>query len=242
MTNGEHVIEVASRYLGVRESAPNRGELVDRWAARWNLRGVPWCGIYADAMYAEAGVDDAGLCHPSVAEICRRARAAGAVWDGRSPIPPAALWCACGIHVALINAPLGGGVYSTIEGNHGDAVSAGERHVRDGLIVIPPAIREVVVPARTFWLEDTKAQPRLYGPWREKDWRDRKLDEIPKARRARARLVNHRDQRQYAWIEGPRRLYGPWGSQDARDAAREALEHRLGHPMRAFSKEVADGA
>lgn len=237
MTEGEHVIEVASGYLGVRETSPNRGELIDKWAARWSLRGVAWCGIFADAMFAEAGVDDSGLCHPSVAEMCRRARAIGVVWDGHSLVPTGALWALCGIHVGIINVPLWGTVYSTIEGNHGDAVSTGERDLRDALIIIPSAIAAgaVVPTTRRFYVEDPQARPKLYGPWRSADARDRKLAGIPAARRRRARIV--RPHGAYGWVEGPRRVYGPWGSVDARDAALHSLEHRLGHALRAYSKE-----
>jgi hypothetical protein len=243
-TAGDRVIEAASSKLGEHESPPgsNRGTFVDMINARFHLVGTPWCGSFVSWTYAEAGVDDGGLCHPSTAEICRRARAAGAVWDGHSPIPSGALFVICGIHTGLLNTPLGGSVWSTIEGNAGDAVSTGQRSVLDGLVVIPPSIREAAPPpVRTYWLEDTKAQPKLYGPWADKTVRDRKLGSIPAPRRARARLVNHRDHKQWAWIEGARRLYGPWQSQDARDAAREALVHRLGHDLRAFSREVSDG-
>ena len=242
MTAGERVIVTASRYLGVRESAPNRGEHIDGWNAAWGLRGTAWCGAFAAAMFREAGVDDAGICHPSVAEMCRRARAKGYVWDGRSPVPSGAIWAACGVHTCLLNAPLGGGVWSTIEGNSGDMVRTGQRSVADALILIPPAIREAPAPpTRTYWIEDPGARPRLYGPWADRHARDRKLASIPAARRRRARLVNHREQDRWAWVEGPRRLYGPWGSKEARDAARQSLTHRLGHELRAFSREVADG-
>lgn len=240
---GELVIATASKYLGVHEEGgANRGPLIDKWNARWGLIGTAWCGAFVSAMYAETGVDDGGVTHPSTAEMCRRARAAGYVWDGRAPIPPGALWVACGQHTCLLNTPIGGGVYSSIEGNHQDSVSTGQRSVADALIVIPPAIREAAPPpARTYWLEDTAAQPKLYGPWSLRIARDRKLSTIPAARRRGVRLVNHRDHKQWAWIEGPRKLYGPWSSQDARDAAREALVHRLGHDLRAFSREVSDG-
>jgi hypothetical protein len=243
VTAGEHVVVVASKYLGVRESGgANRGPLIDKWEARWSLRGQPWCGIWASAMYAEAGVDDAGLCHPSTAEMCRRARAAGAVWGGHSAIPSGALFVVCGVHTGILNTPLGGGVWSSIEGNHNDSVSTGQRSVLDALIVIPPALREAAPPpTRTYWLEDARAQPKLFGPWHDKRARDGMLRSIPAPRRRRARLVNHRDHHAWAWVEGPRRLYGPWSSQTARDAAREALTHRLGHELRAFSREVSDG-
>jgi hypothetical protein len=240
---GDRVIVVASKYLGMRESGgANRGPIIDKWASHWSLRGVAWCGIGLSAWYREAGVDDGGVIHPSVAEMCRRAREKGYVWDGRSAIPTGAIWAACGVHTCLLNTPLGDGVWSTIEGNSGDMVRTGQRRVGDALILIPPALREAAAPpTRTYWLEDPKAQPRLYGPWREREARDRKLATIPPARRRRARLVNHREQRQWAWVEGPRRLYGPWSSKDARDVAREALTDRLGHQLRAFSREVSDG-
>lgn len=239
MTEGGKVIAAASRYLGVHEVSANRSPQVDAWEARWRLRGVAWCGMFEDAMYAEAGVDDAGLCHPSVAEMCRRARALGAVWDGRGVVPTGALWAHCGIHTGLINAPLGGFLYSTIEGNHLDGVNTGVRDARDALIIIPPALLHAEPPRRLFWIEDAGAVPRLYGPWRDKGARDRQLARLPEARRRRARVVNRPATRQWAWIEGPRRRYGPWSEAEGRYHALEALQERLGRPLRIYSTEVA---
>jgi hypothetical protein len=238
VTNGAKVLATASRYLGVHEVTQNRSPQVDAWEARWRLRGVAWCGMFADAMFDEAGVDDAGLCHPSVAEMCRRARAAGAVWDGKGTVPQGALWAHCGIHVGITNAPLGGFLYSTIEGNHLDGVNTGVRDVRDALIIVPPAIREAPPVTRLYWIEDARAVPRLFGPWQDRGARDRQLARLPEARRRRARIVNRPATRQWAWIEGPRRKYGPWADPAGREVALHALQERLGHALRIYSTEV----
>lgn len=246
MTAGDRVVATASKYLGIRESGgANRGPYIDGWASRWGLKGVAWCGIFADAMFAEADVDDDDLCHPAVAEMCRRARSIGAVWDGRSTIPPGALWAACGVHVGIITADLGGGIVSTIDGNSGNAVSMRTRSVDTALIIIPPAVLADVPPPappepiRTYWVEDQRAEPKLYGPWATRASRDRAFASIPKIRQRRARLVRGRGGG-YAWIEGPRRLYGPWSSQEARDRAQDVLERRLGRNLRPFSKSVTN--
>lgn len=243
-TAGERVIQTASKYLGVRENpdGSNRGEFIDGWERVWGLAGQPWCGMFAAAMFKEAGVDDAGLCHPSTAEMCRRARAANAVWDGHGTIPAGALWVSCGIHTCLVASDRGGGLVATVEGNHANAVGTGIRSVADGLIVIPPAVRaDTPAPqppsVTSYWIEDPDAQPKLFGPWRDKAARDHELATIPQARRQRARLVRGRGG-SFGWIEGPRRLYGPWDDRDARDRALDALERRLGHNLRAFGRTV----
>ena len=66
MTKGEKVVKKAFEYLGVREApyGSNRGKDIDRWEARWGMQGQPWCGMFTDAMFAEANVDDAKLHEP----------------------------------------------------------------------------------------------------------------------------------------------------------------------------------
>jgi hypothetical protein len=240
---GQRVIDAAMSRLGEHEDpwGSNRGPFVDMINARWGLRGTPWCGAFASWAYAEASVDDDGLCHPSTAIICQRARDKGAVWDGHHPIPPGAEWVNCGVHVALVVKDNGDGTVSTVEGNHHDAVALGRRAIADGLIVIPPAIKDVAppppAPIPEYWLEDTAAQPKLFGPWRSKETRDEQLATIPADRRAHARKIRGAGGG-YAWLEGARRLYGPWLDKEARDAAQQKLEQRLGHGLRPFSRTV----
>lgn len=224
--------------LGERETGgPNRSPFIDLINARFGLRGTPWCGAFASWAYAEAGVDDSGLCHPSTALMCQRARDAGAVWGGHSPIPPGALWVNCGVHVAIVTRDLLDGTCLTVEGNHNDSVATGRRATADGIIIIPPAVAASLEPEShtEFWLEDTRAQPKLFGPWNKKVLREHALESIPRERRKRVRLIRA-PRGGFAWLEGPRRLYGPWAAKDARDEARKRIEARLNRELRPFSR------
>jgi hypothetical protein len=232
MTAAERVIAAAARHVGVTESPPgsNRGPWIDRWQRRWGLLGQPWCGMFVSAVYAEAGVDDDDLAHPSTAEICRRARAQGAI---TGPMPGAmVVWC--GRHVEILVSEVRPGVWRTIGGNTGNQVAWRVRDISDALIVSPVAISSNQVERRRrFWLEDPGARPKVYGPWRLKAWREAAIRSLPRAQQARVRRV--RIGRGYGFVLGPRRRYGPWSTREARDASRAILERRLGRRLRPYS-------
>lgn len=226
--------------MAERPSGSNRGP-VERYQRAWAdwMVGQPWCGAFLAWVYDRAGVDDAGLAHPSTAEMCRRARAAGAVGAPR----PGAMIVWCGTHTELLVRDLGDGVWLCVGGNTGDAVRWTRRSVAGGTIVVPPAIARSATapPRREYLLEDPRARPVLRGPWRRRAARDGALRALPTARRLRARPVRTRRGR-FAFLEGPRRLYGPWGTAAARNAARRTLQRRLGRPLRPFSRVVASPA
>jgi hypothetical protein len=231
---GQPVVNEALSFDWVQEQpdGSNGGGPIDIWEQAWGLHHVAYCGMFVDAMYRRAKVDDAGLCHPSTAEMCRRARAAGAVWDGRGAVPPGALWTACGKHTGMVVVDRGGGLVSTIEGNHMNGVNPGLRRAADGLIIIPPAIVAVEPPPEFIWfLEDPAARPKLFGPWQEYANFKRRWDGLPPERRKRARIVRGA-KGGWAWIEGPLRTRGPWLELDDVTHAQEALEARLGRRLR----------
>jgi hypothetical protein len=84
---GKLVLQKALSYVGTKESplGSNRGTQVDAWQSQWGMSGQPWCGIFADQMYREAGIDDSGFGHPAVPEIWRRAKAANRL--SSTPVP-----------------------------------------------------------------------------------------------------------------------------------------------------------
>ena len=165
MSKGQLVVDQAYKYLGVAETRTNRSSTIDRWAARWGMVAQPWCGIFADAMYAEAGVGDEGICHPATSEMCNRARARGAVWDGRGLVPPGSLWIKCGTHTAIVVKDFGNGNLLTIDGNSSNRVKENVRP-RSGsniMIAIPKEVREPLFKIVTkYYIEDTQAAPYVY--------------------------------------------------------------------------------
>jgi hypothetical protein len=242
MTPGERVAATALRYVGVRESpdGSNRGPLIDKWAAHWGLQGVPWCGCYVDAMFREAGVGDADLAHPSTSEMRRRANAAGAIIPSSARAPAGAFWLNDPNHVGLVVSDRGDGTVNTVEGNTSNGVFQRIRRKSDARIVVPPGIAVEPDPPKVteYLLEDPKAEPKLYGPWRSKKNRDAALASLPARRRSSARLVRGKDGG-YGFILGPRRLYGPWPTKEARDDAQRILEKRIGRRLRPFSRKVS---
>lgn len=253
MTKGEKVVNKALEYLGVSEVwGSNRGPQIDKWEARWNLKGEPWCGMFADAMFAEADVDDSDLCHPSTAEMCRRATEQRAFWNGNGKVPAGSLWIKCGIHVAIVMADLGDGTVKTIEGNFGNKVDIGRRRISDGKIIIPPAVAASVEPPvkYEYWLEDTKAKQSLFqvngnvGVWATKAARDKRLTELAKSpnwKKYHPRAIARKDSKgrqRYYILLGPLTYYGPFATKEMRNDARAILEKKLGRSLRPFSRKV----
>lgn len=231
------VVDTAARYVGVREEpdGSNRGPLIDRWQRVWGMQGEPWCGMFASAVYREAGVTD--VAHPSTWEICRKAREHR--WTSTTPVPGAlVVWC--GTHVEILVSQVSPGVWRTIGGNTANQVAWRTRALDGTTIVVPPELRDQkpTPPARSYWLEDVAAKPRLYGPWRLRANRERAIARLPKAQQARVRRVRT-PKGSYAFLLGPRRLYGPWTTQAARASAQVLLEKRLGRKLRPFSRTTA---
>lgn len=252
MTNGEKVVKKAFEYLGVKEvpNGSNRGKDIDRWEARWGMRAEPWCGMYADAMFSEAGVDDSGICHPATSQICVNGKKYK--WNGRETIPPGSLWVNCGIHVAIVTRDNGDGTVSTIEGNKNNSVATGRRSVSGYTIIIPPSVKNDATPPpvkRQYWLEDLKAQQKLLtvngkiARWKKKEYRDKVLEQIKDSPLYRGTTLapvsrgTGRNKRYFIRV-GDLRYYGPWDKIEYRNAAQKSLEKRLGRRLRRFSKKV----
>lgn len=250
MTKGQKVIDKADNYLWVEEIlGSNSSPQIDKWEARWGLKGEPWCGMFADAMFAEAGVSDSGLCHPAVQEMCNRASRQGAYWNGKHPILPGSLWAKCGIHVGIIVKDNMDGTVYTIEGNKNNSVSRGKRNISDARIIVPPEVAEdvYVPPIYEYWLEDTNSKLKLLtvkekvARWRAKASRDKVLAQLKQNNPTnRYRPISRIDKKGVRWYYitvGPLRFYGPWDTKDQRSKGKEILESRLGHILREFSRK-----
>jgi hypothetical protein len=253
MTNGQLVVNQARKYLGVRETGYNSGPYINGWEARWGMYGEPWCGIFADAMFAEAGVSDAGICHPSVAEIVERGKNAGAIWNRQGKAPVGSLWCKYGVHVAIVISDLGNGSVYTISGNHNSAVGYATYPLAGNYIVIPPAIKadyvEPVQYVTKYYIEDLVAEPYVYRvasgkvpQWDTKTKAQHNLDNLIKSNPAkfdngRARVVRIGNGN-YAIQLGAPRVYGAYVDKAARDRGLKLLEARLGRTLRPYSVKI----
>lgn len=234
MTPGQRVIKIASKYVGVREvpDGSNQSPQINKWAAHWGMKAVPWCGLYCSAVLREAKVTD--VSHPSTYLICENAKKKG--WIGK-PVPGALIvWC--GTHVGILVEELSPGVWRTLEGNTSNSVAYRTRSLSGATIVVPPEVaKNPDIPAakRQYWLEDPSANPTLMGPWRRKSSRDSVYEKMAAARKRRARKV--RVKGKYGISVGPRRTYGPWMDAESRDAAKKLLE-KSGKKLRPYSTTV----
>lgn len=237
MTPNERVVATAARYIGVREKGTNTdyGGPIDKWQRYWGMgRGTaigpqPWCGMFTSGVLREAGVTD--VSDPATSEICRKGREKG--WVTNTPVPGALIvWC--GTHVEMLVSEVSPGVWNTIGGNTADSVARRVRSLAGATIVVSPELRHAK-PAeeRVYFLEDPGVTPRLYGPWRSRQAREKAISRMNPSQRAIARRV--RVKGKYAFELG-RKVYGPWLDEQGRDEAKTVLERRLGRQLRQFSR------
>lgn len=254
MTNGERVVATASKYIGVYESwGSNQGPYINGWEARWGMKGEPWCGMFADAMFYEADVSDNGLCHPSTGEMCSRAAWQGAFIDNDEVAPPGSLWIKCGIHTAIVVRDNKDGTVTTIGGNETNGVRLGRKSKADGRIIVPPAIKADATPPPPkyeYWFEDENAKQFLFNikgkvaAWASKAARDKRMAELKQSdkwKKYHPRPIVRKDSKgrtRYYIVLGPYRYYGPYDSKEARDKAKGLVEKRLGRTLRSFRRKV----
>jgi hypothetical protein len=190
--------------------------------------------MYLSAVLRESGVTD--VSHPSTWIIVQRARENG--WTTKVPVPGAlVVWPVNGgRHVEMLVSQASPGVWNTIGGNVSDSVQRKVRALTDCTLVVSPELRNAQ-PAveRRYFLEDPKVRPKLYGPWRTKEMRERAISRLSAENQRLARRV--RIGGKYAFELG-RRLYGPWLDPAGRDNAQKVLERRLGRSLRPFSRAV----
>lgn len=263
MTNGELVVKQAQKYLGVMETfGTNTGPFIDGWQSRWGLRGEPWCGMFADAMYAEAGVDDSHICHPATAEMCIRARREDAVWSGFGTIPPGSLWIKCGIHTAIVVKDHGNGSLTTIDGNSNNRVKYNLRPVRGTgiMIAIPKSVAQDAPPEfkiiTKYYIEDLAAKPYIYRTaaglvprWSTRGKAEAQIAKLLAANPNKWRPRNPRavklGGKGFGIQLGDHRNYGAYPEPNAmkrRDAHYKKLVARNGAHYRKYSKQFKEKA
>ena len=225
---------VIERPLGSNDDG---GGPITKMEAHWNMRYQPWCGLACSRwLRAVPGVTD--VSHPSTWEIVQRAKRNG--WVTNRPVPGALIvWPPeGGRHVEMIVEVLDSSTVATVGGNVSDRTQRKVRSLSGATLVVSPELRNGKQRRMTYWLEDTKAQPRLVGPWRNAKARAKALAKMKPAVRATARLVTT-PKGKPAILLGPRRLYGPWTDAQQRDDAQRVLEKRLGRRLRPFAKHTS---
>ncbi len=233
MTPNQRVVATAARYIGVREKPPGSNDDGGGWITKieryWSMRYEPWCGMACSAWLREAGVTD--VSHPATSVICSRGREKG--WTTTTPVPGALIvWC--GTHVEMLVSEVSPGVWNTIGGNTSDSVARRVRSLAGATIVVSPELRHAKPSQeRVYFLEDPGVTPRLYGPWRTRQARERAISRLSPDKRAIARRV--RVKGKYAFELG-RKVYGPWLDEQGRNDAKAVLERRLGRQLRPFSR------
>lgn len=235
MTPGQRVVNIASKYVGVKETpmGSNQSTQINKWSAHWGMKAVPWCGTFVSGVLREARVTD--VSHPSTYMICKRAAERG--WNTAPMVGSLIVWC--GTHVGILVEELSPGIWRTIEGNTSNMVAYRTRSIKGATIVTSPEVAKkptVSSGGRAFYLEDTAARETVYGPWRNKRSRDVMYERL-KSRNPGKLVRKVRIKGKYAVAVGDRRVFGPWEAQDMRDKAKKLLEGNIGRRLRPFSRK-----
>ena len=181
MLASEKVRQVAEAEVGVREvGGANDGPRVREYQASVKVHpplgspDYPWCAAFCTWVYREAGLDGSWItCSTGLA--CTNAAKMGFVSD--TPRTGALLsWC--GTHIGILIEPVGGGLWRTIEGNSGDAVSWRTRSLAGAKILVSPELAGEAVEVdarRRYWIQDPskKGKGEWTGPWLSKEARDK---------------------------------------------------------------------
>lgn len=257
MTNGEKVVLTARKYLGVFEEwGPNKGRQINEWQAQWGWPngGYAWCGVFVNAMFTEAGVDDSGIGHPSVQVMCNTARNVGAFYGKHGGnIPTGAIIAKCGIHTGIVQKDLGSTLL-TIEGNASNSVREVYRARADWDIIIPQSIIEdaqapTPVTITVYGFDDLYLKPKVYGGWAKASARENVKTKFKLANPDWwVRDIRIDTDSPYAFQAGREGTYGkpykfgPWSDKATRDRVMQKREDNTKRKMRPWNevRTVAD--
>ena len=235
MTPGQRVVNIASKYVGVKEVplGSNQSPQINKWNSYWGMKAVPWCGTFASGVLREAKVTD--VSHPSTYMICKRAAEKG--WNTKPMVGSLIVWC--GTHVGILVEELSPGVWRTIEGNTSHQVAYRTRSIKGATIVTSPEVAKTPTysSSRRYYLQDVDAKETVYGPWLSKRSRDKMYASL-KQKHSNKNVRKIRVRGKYAVGVGDRKVYGPWQQVDSRDKAQKILEKNLGRRLRPFSRKA----
>lgn len=262
MNNGQRVaailVDLATPTGRIHETTTNddgpRGWIRDSqrfWGmgSGTSIGPQPWCGMGQDKGFRLAKVDDHGICHPSTAEMCRRADRMGGLSPKSSVIHPGTILIQSGVHTTTVvhDRNDGSGLVDCVGCNESDMVRRSVRAKSWGRFIEVPGLRDgEPVPLVEYWFEDVASAP-LFWEYASKQVREdkiaadfKKLDEAKLIRRVRAG-------KRYGFFlySGQPYRWGPWvGKKDGpvkkrRDDLKRVKENELGHGLRARSRPVA---
>ncbi len=132
-TSGANVLAAAESQVGQSEQPPGSNDgpqlAVYRTAVAGSAAGQPWCATFASWCAAQAGVPvgDGGSGSASVAAIADWASRSGRLLPASSTPAPGDLILFGGRHIGIVESVNADGSLTTVEGNHGNAVSRAHR-------------------------------------------------------------------------------------------------------------------
>jgi hypothetical protein len=132
-TNGANVLAAAQSQVGQSEQPPGSNDgpalAVYRTAVAGSAAGQPWCATFASWAAAQAGVPvgDSGAGSASVEAIAAWAGRTGHLLPSSSTPAPGDMILFGGRHIGIVESVNADGSLTTVEGNHGNAVTRAQR-------------------------------------------------------------------------------------------------------------------
>ncbi|HEY3612577.1 MAG TPA: CHAP domain-containing protein [Gaiellales bacterium] len=132
-SNGANVLAAAEGQVGQSEVPPGSNDgpslAVYRTAVAGSAAGQPWCATFASWCAAQAGVPigDGGAGSASVAAITGWAKRTGHLLPSSSTPAPGDLILFGSRHIGIVESVNADGSLTTVEGNHGNAVTRAQR-------------------------------------------------------------------------------------------------------------------
>lgn len=245
-TNGQKVAAVALSHVGVQESPwgsnTDGGGFIDQIEKWWGLHAEPWCAMYVADCYREARVDDAGVINPGTATMCQRADAKE-LWHTQGPVPTGAILILCGIHTEIAIHQRADGLIDAVGGNVNQGVRQTVRQLGNGWrAIVPPAILQgQPEPVTVYGFDDPAHMPRRYGPWHDREAREKAIAGMAQAEQRWVRRLRIPGRNQYAFdlLNPAQWRFGPWQDKGARDVQMAAYQQKVGRSMRPWSQAVA---
>lgn len=256
MTGGQQAVQAFLRHLGSHEnpwgSNGDQGGWIDTIERENGMWHEPWCGMAYKRAYEEAGVDLGGVGSASTQLTCNLVSQRGWWLPRNHPVPAGAGLIKCGIHIEMAMedaGPTDNGAHRIVKaigGNVSDAVRLTTRSTADFAVFVPPAaLQGTVELMKVYGFDDTTWAPKLYGPWAERDGRERVIhsrfsddDHNRLVQRLYLPGRNHYAFRVYP-VHGVQWRYGPWYDQHGRDEQFRAYQHaHPKHKLRTWSRTI----
>jgi len=246
VNDGQKVAVEALSRVGTHESPwdsnTDGGGFIDQIEKFWGMHGEPWCAMYVSWAFRAAQVNDAGVISPATGVMCQIATQKGLWLPAGHPAPTGAIMILCDIHTEIVISQRASGLIDCVGGNVNQGVNKTVRALGGSwrCIVPPEVVAAPPAPIVVYGFDDPHFTPKRYGPWHDRDAREKRIHQLPHDQLRWVRRINVHGKNQYAFeILNPNKWhFGSWLDKGVRDQKMNAYEHSTGRQMRPWNQKV----